>query len=136
MKIFTASLATESNFFSPNPTSYQDYANTCLIRSGSPLKGPGVFVEPLDLFHRRAKECGWEVIQGLCALAFPSGRTAQAVYESFRDEILRDLKAAGPVDFALFVLHGAMAAFGYDDCEGDLLGRAREIVGPDVPIGV
>jgi len=72
----------------------------------------------------------------LCALAFPSGRTAQVVYESFRDEILSDLKAAGPVDFALFVLHGAMAAFGYDDCEGDLLAGAREIVGPDVPIGV
>jgi len=136
MKMFTASLATESNFFSPNPTSYQNYADACLIRSGSPLQGPGPFVEVLALYNRRAKERGWEVIQGLCALAFPSGRTAKAVYESFRDEILSDLKAAGPVDIVLFALHGAMAAFGYDDCEGDLLAEARQIVGPGVPIGV
>ena len=32
--------------------------------------------------------------------------------------------------------HGAMAAEGYDDCEGDTIARARDIVGPDVPIGV
>jgi len=136
MKTFTASLATESNFFSPNPTSYQDYADTCLIRSGSPMEGPGPFVKVLALFQRRAEERGWQVIEGLCAFATPSGRTAQAVYESFRNEILGDLKAAAPVDIVLFALHGAMAAFGYDDCEGDLLARAREIVGPDVPIGV
>ncbi len=136
MKIFTAALATESNFFSPLPTSYQAYADCCLIHSGSPLEGPGPFVEVMNLYNRRAKERGWQVVPGLCTFAFPSGRTAQAAYESFRDEILSDLKAAGPVDIALFAMHGAMAAFGYDDCEGDLLARAREIVGPDVPIGV
>src|SRR3546814_15970195 len=38
-------------------------------------------------------------------------------------------------DLALFGLHGAMVADGYDDCEGDLLRRAREIVGPDTVIG-
>jgi microcystin degradation protein MlrC len=36
---------------------------------------------------------------------------------------------------AILALHGAMAAEGYDDCEGDLLGRIRAIVGANVPIG-
>ena len=40
-----------------------------------------------------------------------------------------------PVDVALFGLHGAMVADGYDDCEGDLLARAREIVGPAAVVG-
>jgi microcystin degradation protein MlrC len=40
------------------------------------------------------------------------------------------------VDVALFGLHGAMVADGYDDCEGDLLTRARAILGPDAVIGV
>jgi microcystin degradation protein MlrC len=30
----------------------------------------------------------------------------------------------------LLGLHGAMVADGYDDCEGDLLARVRQIVGP------
>ena len=40
-----------------------------------------------------------------------------------------------PVNMVLLGLHGAMVADGYDDCEGDLLGRVREIVGPDVVLG-
>ena len=51
-----------------------------------------------------------------------------------RDEILAQLRAALPVDLVVLGLHGAMVAQGYDDCEGDLLERARAIVGPHVPI--
>ncbi len=40
------------------------------------------------------------------------------------------LRAAMPVDGVLLGLHGAMIAHGYDDCEGDLIARVREIVGP------
>jgi microcystin degradation protein MlrC len=38
------------------------------------------------------------------------------------------------VDAVILGLHGAMVAQGYDDCEGDLLARVREIVGPDVTV--
>jgi len=54
---------------------------------------------------------------------------------SFRDEILADLKAAMPVDGVLLSMHGAMVAEGYDDCESDLLAGMRHIVGPDIPLG-
>lgn len=53
-----------------------------------------------------------------------------------RDEILGELRAAMPVDGILLGLHGAMAAHGYDDCEGDILEKVREVVGPDVAIGI
>ncbi len=69
------------------------------------------------------------------ASAQPGGATTRAAYETLREEILADLRAALPVDIVLLGLHGAMVADGYDDCEGDLLARAREIVGPDVVIG-
>jgi len=39
----------------------------------------------------------------------------RSVYEGLRDEILSDLKKAGPVDIVLLALHGAMVAEGYDD---------------------
>jgi microcystin degradation protein MlrC len=41
-----------------------------------------------------------------------------------------------PVDAVVLPMHGAMIADGYPDCEGDLLTRVREIVGPNVPVGV
>ena len=44
-----------------------------------------------------------------------------------------DLKAALPLDAVLINVHGAMVADGYDDCEGDLLQRARAILPDDAP---
>ena len=82
------------------------------------------------------EERGWTVVASLCAFAQPAGNTVRTVYESFRDEILDDLRRALPVNMVLLGLHGAMVADGYDDCEGDLVARIRQIVGPDVPIGV
>ena len=52
-----------------------------------------------------------------------------------RDEILDQLRAALPVDGVLLGLHGAMIAHGYDDAEGDLIARVREIAGPKAVIG-
>jgi microcystin degradation protein MlrC len=61
--------------------------------------------------------------------------TTRHAYETLRDEMLDDLRAALPVDMVLLGLHGAMVADGYDDCEGDMLARVRQIVGPDVVVG-
>ena len=76
------------------------------------------------------------MVESLCAFAQPSGVTLRPVYETFREEILADLRRAMPVDMVLLSLHGAMVAEGYDDCEGDLLARIRALVGPKVPVGV
>jgi microcystin degradation protein MlrC len=78
---------------------------------------------------------GHTLIEGTAAWADPAGMVGRAAYEGLRDEILAQLRAAMPVDIALFGLHGAMIADGYDDCEGDLLARARAIVGPGTVIG-
>ena len=53
-----------------------------------------------------------------------------------RDEILAQMTAALPLDGVLLGLHGAMVAHGYDDVEGDLIERARAIVGAKCVIGV
>ncbi|MBC7941172.1 MAG: M81 family metallopeptidase, partial [Chitinophagaceae bacterium] len=59
----------------------------------------------------------------------------QPVYEALRDEILGQLRAALPVDMVALGLHGAMVADRMTDCEGDLLGQVRALVGPDVVLG-
>jgi microcystin degradation protein MlrC len=136
MRIFTASLATESNSFSPIPTNRASYEAAFYYPPGQHPDVPRHTTAPLYVARRRARQEGFELIEGSCFWAEPSGPTNQADYEEMRDEILLELRAAMPVDGVLLGLHGAMIATGYDDAEGDLIERVRAIVGPDVPIGV
>jgi microcystin degradation protein MlrC len=135
MHIFAASLATETNSFSPVPTSRQTYESTLYFPPGKHPDWGTLCTGPLWVARRRAKQEGFELIEGSCFWAEPSGPTLQNAYESMRDEILAQLRAAMPVDGVLLGLHGAMVAHGYDDCEGDLIARVREIVGPKAIVG-
>jgi microcystin degradation protein MlrC len=135
MRLFAASLATETNSFSPIPTNRESYESTLYFPPGKHPDRGTLCTGPLWVARRRAKQENFELIEGSCFWAEPSGPTTQAAYESMRDEILAQLRAAMPVDGVLLGLHGAMVAHGYDDCEGDLIARVREIVGPKVVIG-
>ncbi len=136
MRLFTATLATETNTFSPIPTAAANFHEAFYAAPGEHPADPNLCTAPLVVGRRRAAAEGWTLIEGTCAWAEPAGTCTRAAYEGFRDEILAQLRAAMPVDGILFGLHGAMVADGYDDCEGDLIARAREIVGPAAVIGV
>ena len=136
MKIFAATLATETNTFAVVPTGRVDFeVNGIHCNNGSLLAPDGVGVMHVEL-QKLANADGHEVVESLCAFAQPAGRTRRAVYEEFRECILSDLRAALPVDVVQLYLHGAMVAEGYDDCEGDLIECVREIVGAGVHVGV
>jgi microcystin degradation protein MlrC len=133
-RIFTAALATEINTFSPLPVDLEGFREQLLARPGEHPDRPTVVTGPLIAARRHAAEYGWEIIEGTSASAQPGGPVNRATYETLRDEILAQLQAALPLDAVILGLHGAMVAHGYDDCEGDLLQRARHIAGPDVLI--
>ena len=133
MKIFVAGVVTETNTFSPIPTGMDSFE---IIRQEDLDSKDSIVSGPLMAIRQKAKEGGHDLILSLSAFAQPAGLTVQSVYESLRDEFLADLKAAMPVDIVLLPLHGAMVAEGYDDCEGDMVSKVREIVGPDVVVGV
>lgn len=132
MKIFTGGIATETNTFSPVPTAIE-YWTVDRARDGKP-RAP---VFDLDgTWGRLAREGGHDFVFSLMAYAAPAGKTPKTDYEKLRDELLLELRAAVPVDVVLLMLHGAMVAEGYDDCEEDMARRVREIVGPQAVIGV
>lgn len=137
MRLFAATLATETNTFSPLPTSLDSYKQGVFLRPGQhPADTPLMCTAPLWVARRRAAKEGFTLIEGSCFAASPAGTTNRADYETMRDEILEQMKAAMPLDGVLLGLHGAMVAYGYDDVEGDILERARAIVGPKCVIGV
>ena len=135
MRVFSATLATETNTFAPMPTGLSGFKERGYWKAGQHPDHMSFFAGPLWAARLRGKPAGWTLIEGMVAGAQPSGTTTRAAYEALRDELLADLRAALPVDMVLLGLHGAMVADGYDDCEGDLLQRVRAIVGPKVVVG-
>ena len=134
MKIFTAGFVSESSDLTPIATTIDDWR---IEDSRDRVLNPTIIAKALNIFRTRAHSKGWEVAQSICATAFPpGGRSARSVYENIRSTITDDLKSAMPVDAVLLQLHGAAMAYGYDDCEGDLLTHIRDIAGSDVPIGI
>ncbi|WP_342642538.1 M81 family metallopeptidase [Rhodoligotrophos ferricapiens] len=135
MKLFIAGFDTETNTFVPQPTSRRGFEEGFIAHGDATRRPENYCSAQLHIWRRRAEENGIEVAESLCTYAEPGGLIIRQVYEELRDEILHDLKAAGPVDMVLLALHGAMAAEGYDDCEGDILARIRAVAGPRAIIG-
>lgn len=135
MKVFSAALGTETNTFSPMPTGIDAFQAHEYFPAGQYPDRPTFYGAPLAVARRRGAQLGWELHEGLVASAPPSGLTTRSAYEALRDELLADLRRALPVDMVLLGLHGAMVADGYEDCEGDILSRVRDMVGPDAIIG-
>ncbi len=135
MRVFSASLATETNTFGPMPTGMASFRDRGYHKAGEHPDHMTFFSAPLWAARARGRDAGWTLFEGMVAGAQPSGTTTRAAYESLRDELLADLRAVLPVDLVLLGLHGAMVADGYPDCEGDLLTRVRALVGPETVIG-
>lgn len=137
MRIFSATIATETNTFSPLPTSIDAFKESVFLRPGEhPTDAPLMCTAPLFVARQRAAKDGFTLIEGSCFAASPAGTVNRADYEFMRDEVLGQLRAAMPLDAVLLGLHGAMVAHGYDDVEGDLIERTRAIVGTQCVIGV
>ncbi|MDQ0313607.1 M81 family metallopeptidase [Amorphus orientalis] len=135
MKIFLASVSTETNSFSPLPTGHLSFEEGAIAHGDASRHPVQYWSAQMKIWRDAAEAKGWEVVESLTAHAQPAGPTVQSVYEAFREEILTDLKAALPVDVILLSLHGAMIATRTDDCEGDLIAHCREVAGPDTVIG-
>ncbi|MEM6578030.1 MAG: M81 family metallopeptidase [Pseudomonadota bacterium] len=135
MRLFMATLSTETNTFSTMPTAMPAFEAYFLRHGEATTLPPNLMTEALHVWRARAEALEWDVFEGLAAIAEPAGRTTAECYQALRQELLSDLEAAGTLDVVLLQLHGAMVADGVDDCEGDITARIRA-AHPDAVIGV
>lgn len=135
MRLFIATLSTETNTFSPMPTGISGFREYFLRHGTATQESPNLMTEALHVWRGRAEQLGWDVIESLAAISEPAGPTTAKCYQALRDEILTDLQETGGVDIVLLQLHGAMVAEDCDDCEGDILQHVRSIC-PDAVIGL
>ena len=131
MSIAIASIMQESNTFSPVITRYQNLAPVfgaaVLERHRGKLTEMGGFIDVLTKAKKR-------ILPVCAAWGVSAGRLAAEDLKRLVEDFSRTLAAAGKVEGLLLALHGAHTAEGVDDVEGLILGKAREILGPDFPI--
>ena len=121
----------EANTFSPVMTRYEDFTpvfgNAALERHRGKMTEMGGFIEVLTKARKQ--------IAPVCAAwAITANRLLRADFERLVNDFRSHLAAAGKPEGLLLAMHGAQTAEGADDVEGHVLGCARQILGPDIPI--
>lgn len=135
MRLVIAQIKHETNTFSPVPTPLARFAhglNTPYegdeIRDA--FKGTGT---ALGAFLDLAERAGAETVLPVAGNAAPSGPVERSAYEYMASRVVE--ATAQGCDAILLDLHGAMVVDGFDDGEGELLRRLRQVA-PTIPIGV
>lgn len=98
MRLFAASIATETRPLSPLPTSASTLSGS--VPSSDPANIlRSRFLVPIrsGWARRRAATEGFTLVEGSCFAATPAGTTNRRDYEFMGDEILAQLEAARPV---------------------------------------
>ena len=70
-----------------------------------------------------------------CA-AEPSGKVTANAFDTITGLITNGIAALGNVDAVYLDLHGAMVTDAFDDGDLEIIKRVRQIIGPDVPLGI
>jgi len=135
MQVVIATMSHETNTFSPVRTDLDRFSG------GRPVPVAGDEARQIYTgtascpggYLQAAEEFGADVDIPIIAAAPPSGPVDDDAYEYIVGKIV-DRVAAG-CDALMLDLHGAMVTRTFDDGEGELLRRLREIA-PDLPIAV
>lgn len=136
-RIAIAGFQHETNSFSEHRA---DYAHFCLHRDRPPLVRGGEVVAALRggtyglSGFLDAAAADWDLLPLVWASGGAGGPVTDDAFERIVGELMDRLAAARPVDGVYLDLHGAMVTESLQDAEGELLRRARTVVGPDVPI--
>ena len=128
----------ETNTFAPSKADYAAFeagGGWPGVQYGAPLFGAvqGANI-PAEGAIQALRALGHTLVGTTWAAASPSAHVTAEAFERIAGGLLAHLKEALPVDGVYLDLHGAMVSEEYDDGEGEILRRVRELVGPRVPI--
>ncbi len=134
-RVALAIFGQESHSFVPGRTDLAAFTDTATgIQRGDEVFSPGEG-RVLDGFLEAAAAHGVELVPILTARASSGPMVTDHAYETIVGEILAGIsELVGSIDGVLLGQHGAMITESFEDGEGELLRRVRELVGPDIPI--
>ena len=141
MRIVSGGIQHETNTFATVPTTLSDFQldSDC----GDDLQG-GDLLREMYLgtgtvhggYLDEAAARGIDIEPVINVRAQPAGRVEQSAFEHMVGLLLERISAAGPYDGVVLDLHGAMVTDDDEDAEGVIIGRVRDLVGPEMPLVV
>ena len=135
LRIALIHVSQETNDFNPVPTSLHDYEAFGIFEGAEMMKklrGHAEVGGYIDVIEESGHDV--ETIPIIRGLAVAGGRITREAFDFFHARIRAGLEGAGKLDGLALQLHGACAAEGIDDVEGEQAELCRSILGPDVPI--
>jgi microcystin degradation protein MlrC len=133
MRLAALGLAHETNTFSSVPASYEKWE---ILRGDEIRQKHATATTSMAGMLAASERLGFEIVPLLFAVTGPIGTITKDAFDRIVGEMMTLLKERGPWDGVLMAQHGAAVAEEYPDADGEIVRRAREVVGPDVPIGV
>jgi microcystin degradation protein MlrC len=128
----------ETNTFAPTKAVYDDFVHgggwPSMAVGADMLKVMRNINVGLAGFVAAAEAQGWELAPTISAAASPSAHVIKDAYERIVTDMIEGIRAAGPLDAVYLDLHGAMVSEHFDDGEGEVLRRVREVIGRDLPL--
>jgi microcystin degradation protein MlrC len=130
----------ETNTFAPTKASYPDFVHgggwPAMTQGTDVLKTIRNINVGLAGFIGEAEMHAWELVPTIFAAASPCAHVTKDAYERIAEAIVDGIKSAGPLDAVYLDLHGAMVSEHFDDGEGEILRRVREVIGDKLPLVV
>jgi microcystin degradation protein MlrC len=133
MKIVAATIAHETNTFSPIPTRLQDFFDTGPLYGAEALafvRGSG---RSMAGMIAAADAAGADVHMAVAGSANPARAVDEGAFETMVSALCKAVRAG--CDAVFLEMHGAMVTTHLDDGEGEILARIRAIA-PGMPIAV
>jgi len=138
VRIAVIHVAQETNDFNPVLTTLADY-DAFGVYEGAQMIERLQGLGQVGGYLKVVAESGLAIdtVPIIRAWAVAGGRISKQAFDFFQHKIRNGLEAAlkdGKLDGLALQLHGACAAEGIDDVEGEQAALCRQILGPDVPI--
>jgi microcystin degradation protein MlrC len=130
----------ETNTFAPTKAGYADFVHgggwPAMTQDADVLKVMRHINVGLAGFIDEAETHGWELVPTIFAAASPCAHVTKDAYERIAKVMVEGIANAGPLDAVYLDLHGAMVSEQFDDGEGEILRRVREVIGDKLPLVV
>jgi microcystin degradation protein MlrC len=130
----------ETNTFAPTKAAYVDFVHgggwPAMTMGADVLKVIRNINVGLAGFIGDAETRGWELAPTVFAAASPCAHVTKDAYERIAGVIVEGIASAGRLDAVYLDLHGAMVSEHFDDGEGEILRRVRQVIGDKLPLVV
>jgi microcystin degradation protein MlrC len=134
MRIGIIALLHESNTFSPQPTTIEQFRENTLLEGEAIRDALADTHHEIGGFFGGLQKLGAEAVPLFAARALPSGTIGRDTFAELLQRLWQTLDGAGELDGLLVAPHGATVSEEWPDADGHWLQQLRRRVGSDMPI--